>query len=392
MSRSTMVDLSERKRAEQALQDSEALYRSLVESLPLAIYRKDLQGQVTFANQRFCRGRGQPLAQVLGQTDFELYPRDLAEKYRQQERRVLETGQVVEEVQEHPQPGGERSYFQALKAPVYDCRGQVIGTQGILWDITASKQAEEALRCHALESHVARLIQQKLYPAAAPRVPGFDIGGASYPAQATGGDYFDFFPLLDQRLGVVVGDVSGHGSGPALLMAATRAYLRGLAKTERDVSKILALANQALVEDTGGEYYVTLFLGCLDPRTRSFRYASAGHPTGYLCDASGAVRRRLPSTGVPLGLFPDCDFPCGDEVTLEPGDILFVVTDGVVEAAAPCGTAFGAERALSILRLYRGDSARHMVDNLYYAVRAFSRQAPQLDDITAVVVKVDATT
>src|SRR5215470_14007531 len=103
----------------------------------------------------------------------------------------------------------------------------------------------------AEEARLARAIQQRLFPAA-PWVSGLDIGGASYPAASTGGDYFDFLPLPDGSLGVVIGDVCGHGFGPALLMASTRAYLRALAQTHPEPTEILTRANRVLVEDTGG--------------------------------------------------------------------------------------------------------------------------------------------
>ncbi|MBV9123125.1 MAG: SpoIIE family protein phosphatase [Planctomycetes bacterium] len=377
-------------RTEEALQNSEALYRSLVDSLPVLLYRLDRAGRFTFANQRFCARLGRPLQEILGTTAFDWVPKDLAEKYAQEDQQVMATGKILERVEEYPQPEGEVAYFQLLKAPVRDARGNIVGTQGILWDITTSKRAEKELRRLLTESQAARLIQQKLYPLAAPVTVSFDIGGASYPAQATGGDYFDFFPLRDQSLGIVVGDVSGHGFGPALLMAETRAYLRALAQTEEDLSKILALTNRVLCEDTGGDNFVTLFFGRLDPKTRTFHYASAGHPTGYILDTAGAVKRELPSTGPPLGLMEEAQFPCDPAVVLDPGDLLFFLTDGIVEALDPQDQPFDKQRALDLVRHYRHDSAQQIVVNLYHAVRAFSQNQPQYDDITAVIVKTEA--
>jgi sigma-B regulation protein RsbU (phosphoserine phosphatase) len=236
------------------------------------------------------------------------------------------------------------------------------------------------------ELRMAREIQQGLFPAP-PRLAGFDVGGASYPAAATGGDYFDFIPLPDGSLGIAVGDVSGHGFGPALLMSATHAYLRALARTHADVSAILTQLNRLLAEDTGGEHFVTLLLARLDPRARTLTYASAGHPTGYVVGPGGAVRRRLESTGIPLGVLADADFPAGDAVTLEPGDAALFLTDGLLEARSPDGGDFTAQAVLDLLRVYRGCPSRQIVDNLYHAARAFAQNRPQDDDITAVVIK-----
>src|SRR5581483_8712064 len=110
------------------------------------------------------------------------------------------------------------------------------------------------------QMRVARAIQQKLFPPAAPHVPGFDIGGATYPADATGGDYFDYLTLPDGSVGLVLGDVSGHGFGPALFAAVTHACLRTLALTRHDIDLegILATGNRLLHEDTEGDPFVTL--------------------------------------------------------------------------------------------------------------------------------------
>jgi serine phosphatase RsbU (regulator of sigma subunit) len=217
---------------------------------------------------------------------------------------------------------------------------------------------------------------------------GIEVGGASYPAEAIGGDYYDFIPLLDGTLGVAIGDVSGHGVGPALLMAETRALLRAFAQTQTDVSAILALVNRVLMADIEGDRFITLILAKLDPRTHTLVYASAGHQTGYVLTADGAVRHALASTGYPLGIFKDAEFPASEAIPLQPGDMLMLLTDGIVEARAPDGTVFGRQRPVDIARVYRQATAGQIVENLYHAVRAFSQNLPQYDDITAAVIKV----
>jgi PAS domain S-box-containing protein len=136
----------ERKRAEEALQKSEAFYHSLVESLPQNILRKDLDGRFTFGNTRFCNEMGKTLDEIVGKTDFDFFPAELAEKYRADDRRVIETGKSFEVVEKHVTPGGETLYVQVIKSPVYDASGRVIGAQGIFWDVTARYRAEEELR------------------------------------------------------------------------------------------------------------------------------------------------------------------------------------------------------------------------------------------------------
>src|SRR5437762_12393302 len=135
----------ERKRVEQRLKNSEAFYHSLVESLPQNILRKDRDGFFTFANQRFCAILGRTLDQIVGKTDFDFFPSELAEKYRQDDIKVMETGKALELVEAHRTPSGDKLYVQVIKTPIYDFEGKVIGAQGIFWDVTERKRAEEAL-------------------------------------------------------------------------------------------------------------------------------------------------------------------------------------------------------------------------------------------------------
>jgi PAS domain S-box-containing protein len=141
----------QRKRAEQALQESEAFYHSLVETLPQSILRKDLQGRFTYANQGACRMLGRPLEQILGKTDFELCPAELAEKYRADDKLVLETGKNLEMMEEHQTLSGPKMYVEIVKTPVYDSLGAPIGTQVIFWDVTDRKRLEDALRQTTVE-------------------------------------------------------------------------------------------------------------------------------------------------------------------------------------------------------------------------------------------------
>jgi sigma-B regulation protein RsbU (phosphoserine phosphatase) len=139
------------------------------------------------------------------------------------------------------------------------------------------RQAEQVVHARAREFSLARTIQQGLLPKAPPVLPGLEIAGASNPAQETGGDYFDFIPMADGHWGIVIGDVSGHGIGAALLVADTRAYLRAFALANTNPGQILDSVNERLVEDVTADCFVTLFLGRLHPLTRSLVYSNAGH-------------------------------------------------------------------------------------------------------------------
>jgi PAS domain S-box-containing protein len=140
-------DITTRRRSERALRDSEALYHSLVETLPLNVFRKDRDGQFTFANQRFCQSVGRTLEELVGKTDHDFYPPHLADKYRNDDRAVMEGRTTLDLVEEHVAPAGEKKmYVQVIKTPVLDSRGAVLGTQAIFWDVTDRKRAEEELK------------------------------------------------------------------------------------------------------------------------------------------------------------------------------------------------------------------------------------------------------
>jgi len=260
-------------------------------------------------------------------------------------------------------------------------------------DITDRKAAEQ----HAHELRLAGQIQRGFLPLAIPAVAGFDLAGVSYPAAAAGGDYFDFIPLGDDTLGLVIGDVSGHGFASALLMAETHAYLRALALSYRpsgrrctdNLGQLIALLNRALVSEKAEDHFLSLLFACIDLRTHNFVYVNAGHPTGYILDSSGAVRHQLSSTCLVLGIEAQGDFSAGEPLILERGDLVVFLTDGILEARAPDGSLFGTDGALKIIRYYRRDCAHVMANNLHHAVRAFCQGMPQDDDISVIVAKVE---
>jgi PAS domain S-box-containing protein len=136
---------------EQALRDSEALYHSLVDTLPISILRKDLDGRVTFGNQAYCQSMSRPLQELVGRTDFDLFPKELAAKYVADDRKVLRSGEIFNDIEAHRRPDGQRVFMHVIKGPVRDARGQIIGTQIMFWDETARKQAEERLAQTAAE-------------------------------------------------------------------------------------------------------------------------------------------------------------------------------------------------------------------------------------------------
>jgi hypothetical protein len=250
------------------------------------------------------------------------------------------------------------------------------------------RRAVETVRRGEERMRIARRIQTRLCPRSPRNVTGFDIAGAFHPADATGGDFYDFIPMRDGRIGVVIGDVSGHGFGSALLMAETHAYLRALALTHTNVGEILTLTNAMVAANTDADHFVTLFMVCIDPSYRSFVYAGAGHEA-YLLHPSGR-RNRLQSTSLPLGIAKDTIVSHAAEIILDDGDVLVLFTDGIIEAHSQSGELFGIDRTIEAIIASRAKPAREMIDRLSEAVRVFSGHMPQEDDMAAVIVRVNS--
>ena len=252
--------------------------------------------------------------------------------------------------------------------------------------LAEAKARFEAERLHE-EMRIAREIQQKLFPIAPVCLRGLDIAGASLPAAATGGDYFDYIPTQDDGLALVVGDVCGHGFGPALMMAELRAYLRAFLLTRSDLGEVLGLLNRALADDMDG--FVTLLAAKIDPRTRTLTYAGAGHLPGYLLDSAGNVKAQLESTGVPLAVMPDSSYSTETAPSLQPGEMVLLLTDGITEAHRTSEDLLGIDRVLQIVKAERDRPAREILNTLYESVRDFCGPAAQLDDMTAIIIKAE---
>ncbi len=234
---------------------------------------------------------------------------------------------------------------------------------------------------------LARQIQQRLLPRENPRIPGFDIAGWNKPADQTGGDCFDFLPMAGDRLGFLVADATGHGIGPALIIAQCRAMLRSIASIYDDLSGIATQVNRLLCQDIPEDRFVTACFGVLEPAANRVSYVSAGHgPILHYHAATGAAEE-LPPTGMPMGIISDHEFDAADPRTLDPGDILAVLTDGFVEWARPDDEQFGTQRVVQVFRDHPTMPAGELINVLYREVVRFGEGTEQRDDLTAVIIK-----
>ncbi len=379
-------DITERKRAEER-------FRQLVEFAPDAMVVVGQGGQIILVNEQTERCFGYSRDELLGQNLSVLVP----ERFRAAHAEFFADYLASPRVR---QMGGGLELFGLRKDgsefPAEISLNPLQTEEGILAssairDITERKRVEQAMQENRAQLLAAQRIQQRLLPSTPPDLPGFDVAGALYPAEFAAGDYFDYFTLPNGSLGVVIGDVSGHGFGPALLMATTHALLRSLANHHTEVGEILGIVNSILTSETEEDRFVTLLLACFDPHGRSLVYANAGHPTGYVLDPSGQVKARLESTAIPLGILPGTEFPAAGPVALDPGDMVLLLTDGILEARSSQDALFDAERTLQVVRDHRTKTAAEITKSLCRAVREFSGGEKLTDDVTAVVIKIEST-
>lgn len=238
------------------------------------------------------------------------------------------------------------------------------------------------------ELEVARQIQESLLPRTVPHHAGYDFAARMSPMSAVGGDFYDFIPVGDKALAIAVGDVSDHGVPAALLMATTVTLLRAEARRAASPSEALSRINRQLIEGNELGMFVTLLFGTLDTGTRRFDYIRAGHDSPLVLGADGKPIPIDRKPGQPLGLVPEPAFDEGS-VTVPPGGVLALYTDGVTETTAPDGAMLGTPGLERALKDSTGRSADRACDDLMSALNAFRGGLPQADDVTLVTVQVE---
>jgi len=193
--------------------------------------------------------------------------------------------------------------------------------------------------------------------------------------------------LDDGRLAVTVADVTGHGIGPALCMAACRSYARAIFATQTDLRSAFRRLNQLLFQDLPSERFVTLAAGILDPEEATLDLISAGHGPILLYLYAENRFRSYDAQGIPLGLMPGASYSCPQTLKFAPGDILALVTDGFIEWTSPQNEEFGQKRLKEVIRVNRDRSAATITSELYSSVLDFAGGTPQNDDLTVLIVK-----
>lgn len=255
-------------------------------------------------------------------------------------------------------------------------------------ELAHSLAAEAAQRERAnREMEIAREVQERLFPQEMPVIPGASVAGACRPALGVGGDYYDLIDFADGRIGFAIGDVSGKGISAALLMASLRASLRGVAlDNPRNFASLMHKVNRLVYEASASNRYATFFFAAYDPRTRRLDCVNAGHNPPVLLRRNET--HRLETGGPVVGLLPSAPYT-EQALTLQPGDLLLLYTDGISEAMTRTDEEWGEDRMIAAARSVRGQTAPEILHALFAAADAFTAGAPQHDDMTLLVLKLD---
>lgn len=236
------------------------------------------------------------------------------------------------------------------------------------------------------ELKVASEIQMRLQPFAPPRLEGWDMTGVSFPCREIGGDYYDFIQRKrDNRLVVAVGDVSGKGTGAALLMSSLHAAVRAQSQARSTISEVMGEINQYIFENSPPNKFLTLFYAELDPETGTLAYSNGGHNPPMMVRQNGDVER-LETGGLPIGMMQGVAYEQAI-VTFEPGDVLVIYSDGITESVNERDEEFEEDRLIEVVKNNAGRSASGIRDRIDEALSRFVGTTAPVDDMTLMIIK-----
>lgn len=258
--------------------------------------------------------------------------------------------------------------------------GAAIERQQLLDEVQKNAQLQSAIE-------LGRQIQTSFLPTSMPKIPQYELAIWWEPAESVSGDYYDFVKLPDNRLGVMVADVSGHGIGPSLIMASFRAMFRVLARNRSRVSKLFNLLAESIYPDLQEGRFITAIFVAICPSTHELTYVNAGHaPALYLNRESGTLED-LVTTGFPIGVVPDLSIKPGPQLTIHPGDLVVLATDGLIELRNESDEMFGTQRLKSLILEHQSRPACEIRDAIRAAIRDFFPKSHLPDDITLLIIE-----
>jgi serine phosphatase RsbU (regulator of sigma subunit) len=237
------------------------------------------------------------------------------------------------------------------------------------------------------ELQIARTVQQSLLPKFRPEIPGFQVAGWNRSADDTGGDFYDWKRLADGRWAVILADVTGHGIGPAILASVCRAYSRASFNERDNLETIVRNINQSFAEDLTPERFATFVAVVCEEDSDQIELLSAGHGPLLVYSLASNSCHFVDSQAVPLGILPELPSVRPAKIGMQPGDIVFLITDGFIEWENKYGEEFGASRLVQAICQNSDRDPEIIIAGLYESVLRFAGGTPQKDDLTAVLIK-----
>jgi sigma-B regulation protein RsbU (phosphoserine phosphatase) len=391
------------------------MLRAVLDSLPDNISIKDLQGRYIFDNSSHCRFLGATnTADIVGKTVFDFLPARIAAKFHAEDLRVLQSGAVVQSVDETVDVAGNRVWMSVTKMPLRDDAGELIGLVSTTRDITERKQTEEQLATYAealrekntqLEADLetARELQYALLPQQYPRFPSCASPGASAlrfhhffrSSSGVGGDFFDVFQLSDSMAGVFICDVMGHGVRAALVAAIVRALVEDLRARATEPARFLQELNRGLshiLKHTRLTMFVSACYLMADISRGELHYANAGHPTPLCVHRARRSTQLLPFHGSKpdpvLGIFDDAQYH-SSSCELTAGDILLLFTDGLFEVEGADAQYYDQPRLLRSVNQRAGLCAEELCRQVVDEVQQFAATKDFADDVCLIAMEID---
>lgn len=378
-----VVDITARKEAEQRLLKSEEKFRRIVQTAGEGFVLMDQNLAISEVNDAFCILSGYERKELLGKSPLDLISESQhpfivsnREALLESDYRKIETNITAK--------NGRSIPVLIHRNTLRDDRGEIIGQMAFVTDMTAHKKALA----------LAAEVQRSLQPRAGPPIEGVDIAGRNISCDEVGGDYFDFIwrqEKPDSPFSVIVGDISGHGVDSALLMTTARAFLRMRATQPGTVSEIVSAMNRQLSGDMAEtDKFMTLFYLTIDIAKKRIEWVRAGHDPALIYDPKQDLFEELKGSGVALGIDDRYQYISSRKTGISAGQIIAVGTDGIWEARDKNGIMFGKERFKEIIRSQADADADTIVKTVFDDLTRHSRGRRHEDDITLVIVKINA--
>lgn len=377
-----LIDITERKLAEDALRKSEEKFRRIVETTAEGFILMDENLKIVEVNKAYCKMVGYSAEELIGKTPLE-FVSDERHKHM-----LLNRDELL--AQEYREFEGAVTTRDGREVPILvhgntlrGDGGRIIGNMAFITDMTEHKKA----------LMLAGEVQKSMLPHEKPLIKGLDIAGRNVSCDEIGGDYYDFLWQRESTRGplsVVVGDIAGHGVDSALLMTTARAFLRMRASQPGTLSEIISAMNSHLALDVleSGKF-MTLFFLSIDPDKRRVNWVRAGHDPAILYDPQRDEFVELKGKGVALGVLNKVNYAENRRDGLANGQVLAIGTDGIWEAFNRKGEMFGKKRLRDIIRRHHLGNASSILNAVYEELDIFTMGRKSEDDITLVIVKID---